>query len=197
MSIQISSIDKEGYKLSPKQVKTSYLYNPSEFHPDINNPIVFKMWKKGGQDVLVSSVWEGKILCDGTRTDFDLSTGKKTKDGNLQILCTLTPTELKWGNHNLADYKFEIAVLGGGIQRTTDEFTYLAPDNGYLPSVTIEEKAADPNHRNPELEQEFYIKTADGHFGRLSIDWSAWQIPPTHFEWDSTINPSGSRNLER
>src|SRR5580704_15398971 len=46
MSIQISSVDKEGYKLSPKQVKTTYLYNPSEFHPDINNPVIFKMWKK-------------------------------------------------------------------------------------------------------------------------------------------------------
>jgi len=29
------------------------------------------------------------------------------------------------------------------------------------------------------------------------VDWYAAQNAPNHFEWDCSINPSGSRNLER
>ncbi|MGA2177636.1 MAG: carboxypeptidase-like regulatory domain-containing protein [Verrucomicrobiota bacterium] len=195
--VQFKTIEKEGYKLLPKQAKEGFMYYPAQFHPDSNNPVVFKMWKKGGAEPLAGSAWHGKVACDGTPIGFDLLSGKQTKDGNLRIICTLTPTDAKWGNQILSDYKLQISITGGEIQRTSDDFTYLAPEKGYLPSVTIEEKAADPNHRNAELEQEFYIKTPEGRYGRLSIDWAAWQKPPTHLEWDCSINPSGSRNLER
>jgi len=195
--VQLTTIEKDGYKLLPRQVKEGFMYFPAQFHPDSNNPVVFKMWKKRGAESLLGSAWHGKVACDGTPIAFDLLNGKQTEVGNLRITCTLTPTDAKWGNQVLSDYKLQIEIGGGAIQRTSDDFTYLAPESGYLPTVTIEEKAADPNHRNPELEQEFYIKTADGHYGRLSIDWAAWQKPPTHLKWDCSINPSGSRNLER
>jgi hypothetical protein len=196
-SIQFNLIEKNGYKLSPKQVKANFIYYPKQFHVDQENPVVFRMWKAAGKEVLAGSHWHGKVACDGTLVRFGLLTGEPSKDGDLEIACTLTSTDKKVGKRVLSDYGFQIRVGGGGIQATRDEFTYMAPESGYLPTVTIDEKAADANHRNPELKQEFYIKTADGHYARLSIDWSAWQKSPTYFEWDCSINPSGSRNLER
>jgi hypothetical protein len=196
MSIQISSIDKEGFKLSPKQVKTSYLYNPSVFHPDINNPVIFKMWKKQGAEPLLESAWHGRMACNGTTNYFDLIRGSKNAEGNLVIVCMRTPFQLPPHSNASFDYKLWITIVGGGIQPTDDEFTYLAPENGYLPSFTLEEKAADPKWTG-KTKQELYIKTSEGHYGRLTVDWYNWQTSPTHFEWNSSINPSGSRNLER
>jgi hypothetical protein len=195
--LQFMSVKRDGYKLLPKQAKAGFMYYPPQFRPNSNSPIIFKMWKMTKAEPLTCSSWHGKVPCDGTPVEFDLLSGKRMNHGNLRISCTLVPTAAKWGNQHLSDYKCTMAIVGGAIQPTLDDFTYLAPENGYQPTVTIEEKAADPNHRDAELEQEFYIKTADGDYGTLSLDWSAWQKPPTHLEWDASINPSGSRNLER
>ena len=94
------------------------------------------------------------------------------------------------------DYSFEIAVLGGGIQQARDEFTYWSPETGYQPTVTISQRAGDTNWYG-RVTEEFYIKTADGQYGRLSVDWYASQQSPTHLDWNCSINPSKSRNLER
>jgi len=196
MSIQISSIDKEGYKLSPKQVKTSYLYNPGVFHPDINNPVIFKMWKKSGEEPLASAEWHGNIVPDGNAITFNLSDGKRVKDGDLQISCTRVPLNIVPVRHKKYDYSLRVEIVGGGIMPTEDEFTFLAPESGYLPNITLGAKADDPKWKG-NVRQEFYIKTANGNFGRLLIDWYGDLTSPTHLEWDSSINPSVSRNLER
>jgi hypothetical protein len=194
--IEFNSIAKDGYQLSPRQTKANYLYYPSKFHPDVNNPVVFKMWKQTGAEPLAHSAWQGNVTPDGTLMAFDLLDGKKAKDGNLQITCTRVPLDILPREHKRYDYSFRIDVLGGGVLPTEDEFTYLAPEGGYVPSITIGAKADDPKWIG-NVKQEFYIRTADGHYGRLSVDWYADLTSPTHFEWDCSINPSGSRNLER
>jgi hypothetical protein len=195
-SIQLNAITKDGYKLSPKQAKAAYLYYPPEFHPDVNNPVVFQMWKMQGAESLLNSSWHGKVHCDGTLLAFDLRSGKPTNDGDLQIVCIRTPLSSPPPGNAHFDYKFQITLISGGIQPTGDEFTYLAPETGYSPSFTVEQKADDPKWWG-RVTKEFYIKTSDGHYGRLFVDWYAAQNSPNHIEWDCSINPSGSRNLER
>jgi hypothetical protein len=196
-SLKIESIDVHGYKLSEK-VKRSYAYSWSGdiFHPDPTNPVVFKMWKMQGPESLVGSVWHGNVSCDGSLTTFDLLRGKRVKDGNLQISCVRTPLISPPPGNGPFDYKFEIAVVGGGVQPTEDEFTYLAPEKGYAPSFIEAKKPSDPGWRG-RLTQAFYFRTEDGHYGTLFVDWYTAQNSPTHLEWTCSINPSGSRNLER
>jgi hypothetical protein len=194
--VQFSSIEKEGYKLLPAQVKAGFMYYPRQFQADPNNPIIFKMWKTRGAEPLIGSSWHGNVHCDGTLLTFDLHSGKLTKDGGLQITCTRVPLDIVPRDHRPYDYELKIAVAGGGIQTTEDEFTYFAPESGYLPAITLGAKSGDPKWTG-NVRQEFYIKTADGHYGRLSVEWYAELSFPTHFEWDCSINPSGSRNLER
>ncbi len=190
------SIQKDGYQLSPKAV-INYGFGPnSNYAGSTTNPVVFRMWKQAGKERLVGSSWHGKVACNGTTNHFDLRTGRPDAKGDLEILCSKTPLTVPPPGNAHFDYKFEVVVVGGEISPTKDEFTYLAPENAYSPSFTIAQKADDPKWQG-SVKQEFYIKTSNGHHGRLSVEWYAWQTPPTILEWDCTLNPSGSRNLER
>jgi hypothetical protein len=194
--VNITTIEKEGYQLSPKTERCYVFGFVPHYKPDPANPVVFKMWKLAGKEPLVGSAWHGKVACDGTTNRFDLYTGKPNADGNLEIMCKRVSVASAPHGHGEFDLTFEVAVLGGGIQPTDDEFTYRPLETGYAPTFTVDQKADAPKWR-PDVNQEFYIKTPDGRYGRLHVDWDAWQTPPTHLEWDCSINPSGSRNLER
>jgi hypothetical protein len=190
-------IQKEGYQLSQKTLRSYVFGHKTDYKPNYDSPVIFRMWKEGGKEQLVGSAWHGKVACDGTTNHFDLLHGSRSDNGNLEIVCTRTPLNYERTNGPSFSYKFEITLIGGSVQTTGDEFTYLAPDAGYLPSVTIERKPGDPQWR-AGVDQEFYIKTADGHYGRISVTWDAGHRPsPTVLKWDCSINPSGSRNLER
>ncbi len=195
--ITVSSIEKDGFELS-KRTERHYSYTvPADFHPDPEKPVVFRMWKMAGKESLIGPAWHGKVACDGTASRFDLHSGHPTADGSLEITCTRTPLNFETTSDRPFAYKLEISIRDGGVQPTGDEFTYQAPDGGYSPSVTIERKPDDPKWGGG-LKQEFYIKTAKGEYGRLSVEWDAGHRPaPTPFKWECSINPSGSRNLER
>jgi hypothetical protein len=111
--------------------------------------------------------------------------------------CIRDPLNYEPTNREPYTYKFEITFIGGGVQATEDEFSYRAPADGYLPKATIERKPGDAKWR-AGIDQEFYFKTSDGNYGRISVVWGAGHRPaPTILEWECSINPSGSRNLER
>jgi hypothetical protein len=191
------TVAKEGYELSKKTILSYKFGIIPTYTPDPKNPVVFRMWKKAGNEKLISSAWRGKVACDGTTNRFDLVNGSQGNDGNLKITCTRTPLNYERTNGPSFAYKFEITLTDGSIQATEDEFTYLAPETGYRPSVTIERKPGDPQWR-AGVDQEFYVKTADGHYGRIFVTWDAGHRPsPTILKWDCSINPTGSRNLER
>jgi hypothetical protein len=191
------SVEKKGYELSKKTILSYTFGGTPTYTSDRNNPVVFRMWKQTGKEALIGSAWRGKVACDGTTNRFDLVSGHSSAEGNLAIACTRTPLNYERTNGPSFTYKFEITLIGGSIQKTEDEFTYLAPDAGYLPSVTIERKPGDPQWR-AGVDQEFYIKTSEGHYGRISVVWDAGHRPsPIALKWDCSFNPSGSRNLER
>jgi hypothetical protein len=198
VSLFITSIQKPGYDLS-KKTPPGFVYAlTGSFHPDPANPVVIRMWKIAGKEPLVGSAWHGRIAGDGATERFDLKTGNRSANGELEITCTRNPLNSPPPGNGRFDYKFQITVVGGGIQPTDDEFTYRSPENGYLPSFTFGQTADDPKWdvRIP-IPKDYYIKTADGHYGRLHVEWLAAQGSPAHLEWDCSINPSGSRNLER
>jgi hypothetical protein len=192
------SIEHEGYKLSDK-VRRLYPYSSAAniFRPESDKPVIFGMWKMNGRELLVQPAeWNGNIVCDGRTNRFDLTTGKANQDGDLEISCLRTPLNVLPREGKPFDYKLTIAVRGGGIQSTSDEFTYQAPKIGYSPRFVESKKDGESGWRSP-LTQEFYIRTADGKHGRISLEWYSWQTNPTHLDWNCSINPSGSRNLER
>jgi hypothetical protein len=197
--VTVSSIEKDGFELS-KKVDRHYSYTlPADFHPDLQNPVIFKMWKQQGKEPLVGSNWHGKVACDGTTNRFDLFHGRRSADGSLEIVCTRMPLNLPPANTAPFTWNVQITVIGGAIQPANDEFAYLAPETGYMPLLTYGQQADDSKwDRQMPMPKDYYIKTSDGHYGRLSLEWDRafWQSP-TILKWDCSINPSGSRNLER
>jgi hypothetical protein len=191
------SIREDGYDLSQK-ASSSYVFGHKvEYKPNPNEPVIFRMWKTAGKEQLAGSAWHGKIACDGTTGRFDLRSGHPSPDGSLEITCTRTPLNFEMTSDRPFTYKLEISIRDGGVQPTEDEFTYKAPERGYSRSITIERKPGNPSWGGG-LKQEFYIKTDKGEYGRLSVEWDAGHRPaPTPLKWDCSINPSGSRNLER
>jgi hypothetical protein len=193
------SIQKHGYELSQK-VKRGYRFGaiPDDYKPDPANPVVFKVWKHQHPDTLIHLAWHGKVPCDGTINRFDLSSGNLSTNGNLEIICSRIPVNLPPANINPFTYKLQIIVIGGGIRATDDEFTYLAAENDYSSSLSFGQTADTVKwNRNTPIPKDYYIKTADGHYGRLSLKWDlAYAQSPTILKWECFINPTGSRNLE-
>lgn len=194
---QIKAINKEGYRLSQKIVR-SYAYTQTTlpFHEDPNKPVVFKMWRLRGKQPLIQSSWDHKVFCDGRTNCFEMLTGRENTNGSLEIMCQRSPVDRIPREGKKFDYEFEVSVKGGNIQPTDDEFTYLAPETGYSPAFVETKKAGEAGWRG-RLTQEFYFRTSEGNYGTLTINWFASQANPTHLDWNCCINPSGSRNLER
>ena len=190
------SITKEGCKFSQRAPRSFVFGAGADYKSDPTKPTVFRMWRSSGMERLVAPSWRGKMACDGRTNRFVLSTGQPSTAGDFEIVCWKNPLNVPPPGNAHFDYKCEIAVVGGGIRPTDDEFTFLAPDSGYVPFFNVDRKKNDQVWKG-SVKQEFYIKTADGHFGWLLVEWYAWQTPPTIFRWECAINPSGSRNLER
>jgi hypothetical protein len=86
-----------------------------------------------------------------------------------------------------------LAVPGGGLVRTNEEFAFLAPESGYEPSFEINMLADRPDW-NSQVDLKFYYLLRDGRYGRMTFSMIAGG---QHFCMiDSVLNPSGSRNLE-
>jgi len=190
------NITKEGYELSSK-AERGYLYLPNGRSPNPENRMIFHMWKLEGKAVLNGSSWQGKVTCDGDTNRFDLLKGSRSSDGELEIACIRKPLNFERTSDQPYEYKIIIRIVGGGIQPTDDEFTYVARDAGYMPEITLGKEPGQPGWQG-WVRQEFYIKTAEGDYGRLWIEWDAGHRPaPTMLSWNCSVNPSGSRNLER
>jgi len=192
-------IQKDGYQLSKKTLRSYVFGHKTGYKPNHDSPVIFRMWKEAGKEQLVGSSWHGKVACNGTTNRFDLFHGRRSADGSLEIVCTRVPLNLPPANTAPFTWNVQITVVGGAIQPTNDEFTYLAPETGYLPLLTYGQQANDPKwDRQMPMPKDYYIKTSDGHYGHLSLEWDRafWQSPMI-VKWDCSVNPSGSRNLER
>jgi len=196
-SITLISLVKDGYAGSVKNpTNFEFVHSHIPRHvPDPQNPVVLRMYKLRGAEPMIHIRQSGGIPCDGTTTNFDVFTGLRTSTNrNLLVTFTRVPLHIQRGQRHDSAVKLEIA--GGGIMATGDEFTYLAPEDGYSPSVTIEHKANDPLW-NSSINRTFYVKTREGYFGLLKIELATFfEPPPTQFTYESWVNPAGSRVLE-
>ncbi len=196
-SISIVALVKNDYEASAKNPRHfAFAGSGGPPHvPDPSSPVVFRVWKKHGAEPMFYVRLSGGIPCDGTSTNFDLCTGSRTST-NLNFKVSFNRVPLHPNRGAKYDSTITLEVVGGGIVQTADEFTLLAPDTGYQPSVTIARLATDPVwDRN--VNGMFYLRTREGFYGRLRIELATFfDPPPTQFVFESFINPAGSRVLE-
>jgi hypothetical protein len=196
----IKSIEKDGYKLSERVSRSySYSWSANIFHPDQQNPVIFRMWKKLGSEALISGDDFYGVNPDGRAYTIDLLTRKKFEGVGMTgdiIVRIKRPPELK--PRTKFDWSYSVEAVDGGILQTNDEFTYRAPESGYRDRYEYVASASSTNW-TPELrDQEFYVKSRNGQvFGTLVVKVIPEYNQQSVFAIQYSVNPSGSRNLER
>jgi hypothetical protein len=192
----VKSVQKTGYELSQK---TANHFSPSS--GSFENPVIFKMWKKGESAQLVSQDKDMRIPYDGTPVIFDLLTGQKnvggSATGDLRVALTRNPLNIPLGYKKTFEWHATIEAIDGGLIRSDDEFMYVVPADGYQPRIQIDMPADAANWVNI-YDISFYAKTRGGNvYSQVKFEFRVDSSKPqTGFTIISTANPNGSRNLQ-
>jgi len=183
------SIQKEGYETNNKG------YQGAQGKLTPTNRDTYVMWKLQGAEPMVHQKFIAKLPCDGMEVNLDLIKGKPTTEaGDLTVSFLRNPVDIVPGKH--FQWTLTLKVSGGGLLEIHDPYPYQAPTDDYEQIVTLG-TGTDPANFQDSATKNFYYKSADGKYGRITIELQAdFQPPPTFFRIEAYINPSGSRNLE-
>ena len=191
-------VSKEGYYASRGGQKGfSYMGAIEGFKPDPQNPVIFHLRKKNHGEPLVESDFPPgigqhvQLRHDGTPIEIDLLNGQKAAAGAGQLKLELF-RDVSEKNAKTFDWKLQIAIPGGGLVKTEDEFAFQPPESNYQPSVLIDMPKTNQNWRE-DITSKYYIQLPDGKYGRIDLYLLAYNGV---FTIHSAVNPSGSRNLE-
>ncbi|MCC6355465.1 MAG: carboxypeptidase regulatory-like domain-containing protein [Verrucomicrobiae bacterium] len=184
-SLGVDSIRKDGYYMARGGVRFSFEYaaffDQRYHHPDPNNPVIFRLQKKGTPEPLIVREQE-RPAAAGQTASFPIGEG-----------ATVGVELLAKGRLGDKEWRARISVPGGGIQVTDEEFPFLAPESGYQPSLVVDHETPKPPAWVELYEGGvFFVRTPQG-FGRVELKMIAgkdWMRLTSH------LNPSESRNLE-
>ena len=185
-------ITKDGYILSPKSPR-GFAAGASSYE----NPVVFKMWKNGeAQNLISHDLSRVGIPVDGSEVQFDLVNGAKVQSGGQLIMRIKRDPQVLPPGHFRYDWSAELEIPNGGIIASDDDFAYQAPESGYHENYIVE-MPKDAQNWATTLNQQFYIRLPNGNYGSLTVNLLTFHSPPpVVLTLGITVNPSGSRNLQ-
>jgi hypothetical protein len=183
-----------GYYASASN-RTSFTYagDNQNFVPIAHQPVVFHLRKAGPAEPLITMKRSFRIPRDGTPVEIDLIQGKSVPggSGHLRVACWTEDKGKKSGEKY--DWRCHISIPGGGLQISTNEFAFRAPDDGYQ-QVSEINMPATAAQWSSDVEVSFFVKLPGSKFGRMTF---AMIAGGDHFCLiESALNPSGSRNVE-
>ena len=199
MRLSIQSIEKAGYKISNSEQRQTFDFsrnNPKiDARPD--NPVVFKAWKSNPHQAIIIGKISPKLIPDGRTYTIDFLNDRVVVQegalsGDLHVEFFREGTTRADG----ASWKVSVEAVQGGIMKTDDRYTYIAPETGYNNTWSYEIHRT--KHRLPDRTVKFYFRSRNGDaYGFLNI----WFVPffsteesRLHIEY--RVNPNGSRVLE-
>lgn len=158
--------------------------------PDEKAPVIFTLLKPPAIEPL-NRIREKETVMpkDGepVRVSLDISAHA------LELKCWTS--DLKKERDGRYDWKLEVAVVGGGIQRRGESYDFTAPSDGYGQTDLIEmPRTLRRSDWQDDFEQSYWVRFNDGLFGTIKVRMIAGGA---HYSIVSGyINPSpGSRNL--
>jgi len=128
---------------------------------------------------------------DGTPVELNLLNGTlaPTGSGQLKLEFWRDISDMK---KQPFDWKLQLSMPSGGLVPTDEEFAFQAPESGYQPSIVIDMPATNQDWLG-EVRSKYYVQLPDGKYGRIDF----YLLPRNGvFTVSSSINPTGSRNLE-
>ena len=188
------------YEYVPSGLAFNYAGENQNFIPDQNNPVIFRLKKKGEIEPLIhiqatmGGLKDFVIPKDGTPIEVSLSTGNKTPAGQGDVIVRCwTDSQGKLPGQKY-DWKCEVSIPGGGLQPATNVFNFEAPTEGYQASEKIEMSATRDKTWGNSFKGKYFLKLRNGNYARMSFEMIA--AGGHFFSIESFLNPSGSRNLE-
>lgn len=197
-ALTIESITKPGYQLSPKaQRGFTYRHDSDYVHrPDINNPVIYRMWKLQGEERLVDASPGVMAPPTGEPLGYDLVNKRKESTRPDVVFRFWRPPSVDEWTTNQYDWRLEITVPEGGLLKHNDELPYRAPETGYHPKHVIEIRADDPNWQRRQS-AEFYLRARNGGlYARMTIEIDSKARLGGLVWLKYAANTNGSRNLE-
>ncbi len=162
--------------------------------PSPTDPAIFVLRKMGVAEPLkVFSSGGIRIPKDGKPVEISLTQGH-VKSGKGDVLIEVWTQDQQKDEKRRYPWKLRISVPDGGLIQRKDEFIFMAPVDGYEPSVEVSASPAD-DHWQRDFDGQFFVKLKDGTFARLAL---LLVTGGDHFVMiESFLNPKpGSRNLE-
>ncbi|MEI7938270.1 MAG: hypothetical protein WCK27_16390 [Verrucomicrobiota bacterium] len=197
-SLELESVTKEGYRLSPK-AQSGFIYrrDGDSFQPVAANPVVIRMWKLTASEALVSFRTLFGFVPDGRGYTMDLLTNKKLDgekpEGDLVVRMTRPATVEPRQKY---DWTLELDGVNGGLVEPADEFGYVAPEAGYQSKVSIRLRASDTDWVD-SLTRDFFIRSRGGAlYGLLHLSIRSEYDGKSAILFETRLNPQGSRNLQ-
>lgn len=194
LSVQVS---KDGYySTDQSRGKANYvLKNNTDLPvPTPDSPSLFVLRKMGEAAALVRAENSANLPKNGSPVTIDLALGKASARGDVKVECWVQDQGVDTSVYNPYDWRCVISVPGGGLVERADSLDFTAPTGDYRPSDEIQmPKTADK--WRPQVSKEYFIKRADGTFGRVQIRVVTGANNFVRFE--SYVNPEkGERNLQ-
>jgi hypothetical protein len=158
--------------------------------PTSDNPAIFVLRKKGEGVALAHWGRSINIGRNGEAQVLSLQTGRSTPQGELEVQCWAE--DQKKDAHGHYPWQCQVSVIGGGLLKRQGEFDFEAPAEGYQ---ATDEIAPPADRWSPQGKRQYFVKTADGHYARITVNMIAGG---DHFMTiESYYNPTpGDRNLE-
>jgi len=183
----IQELKKDGYIRSNGGSQFGFEYaaffEETYHQPDPKNPVIFRMKKKTEGEPLIhrqaeTTVGAGRV-----------ATVQLDQQTVLQIELIAN------GDLSTKNWSARVTMSGGGIQTSTEEFPFTAPEDGYQASLALDLTTPKPADWTDMYQGgQFYFKTASDQYGRIELK----TVPGKTFKrYSLFLNPKpGSRNLE-
>jgi hypothetical protein len=195
--LTIESLTKSSYVYRGRSALIYNFYGDTpegKFGSRRDKPVLFAMIHKSAMGRLVHAKGGLHVRGDETPERWNLWQGEPDPNGELAVTLRREPAVLERPGE-AAIWSADLQIVGGGIiEAPWDEDVRRAPESGYL--ATIAYPKADQKQGIPD--RSFYLKTADGRFGRIQVQLYARDEGSTARCFiTSDMNPRpGSRNLE-
>ena len=200
-SIFIKAIRKPGYELKPLQEVGFSYSGPGVHKPDVDLPVVFKMWKKRGAmplyvyDITTAGVVNGPAL-ELNLTDYHRR-GESKEASDLRITGSRGGVSTNGLKHRY-DWAATIEAVAGGLQVAADEFANLAPMGGYSNRVVIVSNSSEAGWSREKHVRLYFRTRGDRQYGFVDLAINVGETyPQFRVIAKSRVNPSGSPVLER
>jgi len=162
------------------------------YEPDPNNPVIFHLRIKGEGAKLIRKSLDVPLNPNHPQNQVNLLQGFVRPGGVL----TITSDESKFlpGNQPFP-WTFSLRMSEGGLVETTDQFPFMAPTNGYTPTINLDMTNTDPSVWQDGVGKTyyFYLPSTDT-YGRITIN-KIVGVPVVTVNYCYNLTP-GNRVLE-